>query len=84
MERIPLRLTVDEQGRLLSVSMQRWGNQTPDKTFALIPFGGEVGDEKKFGDYTIPTAVRVGWWFGTEKFREGEFFRATITGAEFR
>jgi hypothetical protein len=83
-DRIPVRLSVDAEGRVRSVALQRWGDQTPDKAFALIPFGGEVGDERRFGDYTIPTVVRVGWWYGTEKYHEGEFFRATITRAEFR
>jgi hypothetical protein len=35
--------------------------------------------------YTIPTRVRVGWYFGTSRFEsEGEFFRATIEDAIFR
>jgi hypothetical protein len=83
-ERIPVRLSVDAGGRLRGVAMRRWGDQAEDRRYALIPFGGDVQDERRFGDYTIPTAVRVGWWYGTDKFLEGEFFRAAITGAEFR
>jgi hypothetical protein len=82
-DRIPVRLSVDGEGRLRSVATERWGDQTENKAFALIPFGGDVGDERRFGDYTIPTAVRVGWWYGTDKFPDHEFFRATVTGAEF-
>jgi hypothetical protein len=26
---------------------------------------------------------RAGWWWGTERQHEGEFFRAEITGAVF-
>lgn len=81
---IPVRLTVDAEGRLKSVQMQRWGDQTEDKSFALLPFGGNVCEERRFGDYTIPTRVSVGWWYGTEKFPDHEFFRAKITAAEFR
>lgn len=34
---------------------------------------------------TIPTRLRVGWWPGTARFaREGEFFRAEVTGVGFR
>jgi hypothetical protein len=83
-DRIPVRLSVDADGRLRGVAMQRWGNQTEDGRFALIPFGGDVQDEQRFGDYTIPTAVRVGWWYGTDRFADHEFFRATVTHAEFR
>jgi hypothetical protein len=81
---IPIRLSLDDEGRLRSVAMERWGDQTEDKTFALIPFGGDVGEERGLGDYTIPTVVRVGWWYGTDRFPEHEFFRATVTRAEFR
>ncbi len=39
-EQIPVRLSVDAEGRVRSMAMQRWGDQTPTKEFALIPFGG--------------------------------------------
>lgn len=83
-EEIPVRLTVDGEGRLTSVQVPRWGDQTEDGTFALIPFGGDLSEEVLFGDYTIPTQVRVGWWYGTEKSADHEFFRARITAAAFR
>jgi hypothetical protein len=82
-DQVPVCLSVHADGKLRSVAMWRWGDQTGDKGFALIPFGGDVGDERRFGDYTIPTTVRVGWWYGTERFPQGEFFRATITGADY-
>lgn len=82
-EDVPVRLSVDAQGQLTSVAMNRWGDQTEDKSFALIPFGGSLSEERRFGDYTIPTRVSVGWWYGTEKFADHEFFRARITAAEF-
>ena len=36
-----------------------------------------------FGGITIPSVFRVGWWRGTDRRHEGEFFRAEITGAVF-
>jgi hypothetical protein len=42
------------------VQTQRWGDQTDEKTFALIPFGGHLKEERRFDDYTIPTQVSVG------------------------
>jgi len=79
-ETVELRL--DGDGRPREVSMQRWGN--PDREpFARHPFGGLLEDEATFGAVTIPTSVRVGWWWGTARWREGEFFRARITDAVF-
>jgi hypothetical protein len=38
-----------------------------------------VEQEGSFGGYTIPTCMRVGWHFGTERFeREEEFFRELL------
>jgi hypothetical protein len=83
-ERIAVRLSVDLDGRLKTIQTQRWGDQTDDKTFALIPFGGHTKEERSFGNYTIPTAVSAGWWYGTERYTRHEFFRATLHSAEFR
>jgi len=71
-------------GGLLSVNMPRWGNPDGGK-FKYINCGGVVDSEQNFGGYTIPTRMRVGWYFGDSRFeREGEFFRVTIDDAVFR
>jgi len=50
-----------------------------------VAFGGYLDEDRKFGPLTIPTRMRVGWYFGSERFEtEGEFFRATVEAAEFR
>jgi hypothetical protein len=71
-------------GHLLEASMSRWGS--PDgKTFTEAPFGALIQESRTFDGYTIPSELRVGWDFGTDKFDEsGEFWRATIDDAEFR
>lgn len=73
-----------ENGALQSGSMPRWGN--PDGgPFRLVNFGAVVEQEGHFGGFTIPTRVRAGWHFGTDRFeRDGEFFRATIDDAIYR
>lgn len=81
---IATRLSVDSDGRLKSIQTQRWGDQTEDKRFALIPFGGDVKEECQFGDYSIPGAMNGGWWYETDKYPDYEFIRATITEAGFR
>jgi hypothetical protein len=41
--------------------------------------------EATFGGYTIPSRMRVGWHFASERFEpEGEFFRVTIDDAFYR
>ncbi|PYU63894.1 MAG: hypothetical protein DMG49_27585 [Acidobacteria bacterium] len=75
---------VDEIGRLKSVSMPRWGNPNGSE-FRCTNFGGFVEQERRFGGYTIPTRMRVGWYFGSERFEsEGEFYRVMIDDAAYR
>lgn len=75
---------IAEDGRLKAVSMPRWGNAEGPE-FHYVNCGGFVDAERSFGGYTIPTRMRVGWHFGTEKFEsEGEFFRVTIDNATYR
>jgi hypothetical protein len=76
--------TFDAGGGLQSLSMLRWGNPG-DGPFRYEKFGAFVDDEGTFGGYTIPIRLRVGWYFGTERFaKEGEFFRVTIDDAKYR
>jgi hypothetical protein len=80
----PLALTIDDKGGLKSVKLQRWGNPEGGE-FHDVNFGGVVEEEGMFGGYTIPTLVRIGWYFGTDRFEaEGEFFRATVDDAKYR
>jgi Family of unknown function (DUF6920) len=75
---------LDETGQLKAVNMPRWGN--PDGgQFGYFNCGGLVEEVAVFGGYTIPTRMRVGWYFGTDRFeREGEFFRVTVDHAAYR
>ena len=79
-----LALDLEATGRVKSTSLFRWGN--PERiAFPYVSFGGILEEECTFDGYTIPTNVRIGWHFGTERFEsEGEFFRATIDNALFR
>ncbi len=73
---------VGPDGRLLGVLMQRWGNPGGEP-FGRHPFGVTVEGEDTFGGVTIASRLRAGWYWGTDRQDEGEFFRATITGARF-
>ncbi len=79
----PIHLDLEASGRIRTISMDRWGN--PDGgAFGLTPFGGIVDEEATWDGYTIPSRLRIGWHWGTNRFAEGEFFRAKITSAEFK
>ena len=79
-----LDLALEKTGRVKSASLFRWGN--PEKiAFPYVSFGAIFDAESVFDGYTIPTTIRIGWYFGTKRFEpEGEFFRATIDNALFR
>ncbi len=75
-------LSVGPDGRLLGVVMERWGNPGGEP-FGRYPFGVDIEAEETFAGVTIGSRLRAGWWWGTDRQAEGEFFRARITGAEF-
>jgi hypothetical protein len=75
-------LRVGEDGQLLEVVVDRWGNPG-GAPFRLCPFGVAVEAEATFSGITIPSQFRAGWWWGTDRQAEGEFFRARITNARF-
>lgn len=74
---------IDSDGRIVSVSGQRWGNQGASGEYELLPFGGIMEEDVTIDGYTVPSKFRVGWHFGTDKWDEGEFFRAELKGIEF-
>jgi hypothetical protein len=75
-------IDVADSGALRTVSLPRWGS--PDKTpFQLHTFGVFCDGEFTTEGYTLPRRVSAGWWPGTPKWEQGEFFRATIDQARF-
>ncbi len=77
-------LELSAAGSVVAAGMDRWG--APDQgIYQYHPFGGIIEDEVTVAGITIPTRVRMGWHYGTDRFEvEGEFFRAEITAAHFR
>lgn len=75
-------LRVGSDGQLLEVVVDRWGNPG-GAPFRRYPFGVLVEAEANFSGITIPSQFRAGWWWGTDRQAEGEFFRARITNAQF-
>ncbi len=79
-----LTLTVGKDGRLEQATLKRWGNPAGE-AYHHVDFGVLVEESDTFGGYTIPTRMRAGWFFGSDRFApEGEFFRCTIDRAVYR
>ncbi|MDA0634203.1 hypothetical protein OUY22_12320 [Nonomuraea sp. MCN248] len=82
-EDVDVRLTVAGDGRLAAVTVCRWGD--PDGAgYRHLPFGVLCGREGVFDGFTVPVALRGGWWPGTQRWAEGEFIRFTIEDAVYR
>ncbi|MEA5471944.1 DUF6920 family protein [Spirulina sp. 06S082] len=83
-ERAEFDLIIDQKGRLKTAKLPRWGNPEGAEHH-YVDFGAIAEEEGSFCGYTIPTRLRVGWYFGSDRFEaEGEFFRATIDDAIYR
>ncbi|MGG6241872.1 DUF6920 family protein [Nodosilinea sp. AN01ver1] len=79
-----LTLTLDDRGAIQQVALPRWGNPEGGD-YHYGTFGVVAEASGTFEGYTIPTRIRAGWFFGSDRFeREGEFFRCTIDRARYR
>ena len=63
-------------------SLLRWGDPDGTGTWGWHPFGGEISGHRTFGGLTIPSAGRLGWHAGTDRWAAGEFFRYEITALD--
>jgi hypothetical protein len=77
-----VQLHVGADGRLLDVVLQRWGNPL-GAPYGRHPFGVAIEAEETFEGVTIGSRLRAGWFWGTARQDDGEFFRAEITGVSF-
>jgi Family of unknown function (DUF6920) len=83
-EPLQLTITLAERGQARSLKLARWGNPEGGP-FCYADFGAVAEEERTFAGFTVPSRIRAGWHFGTDRFaRDGEFFRATIEEAVYR
>lgn len=76
-------IDVDARGELRTLSLPRWAKPDKQGPFQLHTFGVICGGELASGGYTLPRTIRAGWWPGTPRWEQGEFFRATIDEVRF-
>lgn len=74
-------VTVDEEGRPVAVSFQRWSNANPEKVHRLQPFGATLSDFREVKGYRLPFHVEAGNLFGTADYFP--FYIADVTGIRF-
>jgi hypothetical protein len=76
---VELQLTLDDESRLRSVALERWGGPERD---GFVRFVHELTHSSTFDGVTIPSAGRGGWFAATDRWSDAEFFRYEITGYE--
>ena len=73
---------LSDDGMVTAVEFERWGDPDGTASWHLCPFGFSVTRSATFGGVTILVAGRAGWYYGTDRWPEGEFFRLEISGYE--
>lgn len=77
-EEQPVHLIIGNDGALKEAYIQRWGNPGGVKKFGYHTFGVKVDAEMKYKGTVIPAKGNAGWWFGTDQYKDGEFFRFEV------
>jgi hypothetical protein len=74
-------VTVDQEGRPVEVSFQRWSDANAEKEHRLQPFGAVISDFRDVEGYRLPFRVEAGNMYGTDEYFP--FFLADITTISF-
>jgi hypothetical protein len=74
-------VTIDAEGRPVTVCFQRWSNANPEKEYRLQPFGGSLSDFRVVEGYRLPFRVEAGNQFGTDAYFP--FFLADVTAIRY-
>ena len=79
-ERVTVHVTIDDGGRVRSDHLNRWGDPGGTGTFGWTPFGVEVTASRTFPcGITMPADGSGHWFHGTDRSKEGEFMRYSIS-----
>nr|NQU92842.1 hypothetical protein [Bacteroidota bacterium] len=77
-EEAPLHFRIGDDGSLKEITMMRWGNPGDNKIWDYHVFGVGIEQEAKVKGVVIPVKGNAGWWYGTDNYRDGEFFRFEV------
>jgi Family of unknown function (DUF6544) len=70
---------INEQGYVTSLAFERWHDADGIGIWGSHPCGGDVAAHRSLDGVTIPSAGTFGWFYGTDRWTDGQFFRYEIT-----
>jgi hypothetical protein len=76
---VDVRYRTNTSGQVVAITFERWGDPDQTGAWATHPFGIDVTGYATFAGLSVPAAGRVGWYHGTDRWTDGEFFRYQIT-----
>jgi hypothetical protein len=79
---VRINYLLDDNARIRSMTSARWGDPDGTGNHRLLPTGLEVTGYATFDGVTVPSGGRYGWFYGSDRWSEGEFFRFEITGLQ--
>jgi hypothetical protein len=66
-EDLEVEILVDDAGALTELTMLRHGNAGRDD-WGPTPYGFRIEREETFEGVAVPSLVRGGWWYGTDRY----------------
>lgn len=81
-ESISVTVHVGPAGTPRAFTLNRWGD-VGVPAHRLLPYGFAVEEEATFEGVTIPTRLRGGWWYGTDRYDPDAAATFTIRSATF-
>lgn len=76
-----VELTVDADGRPVSVSFMRWSNANPERQYRYQPFSGLLSEYREVQGFRLPFHVEAGNMFGTDDYFA--FYKAEVSMIQF-
>ena len=82
-EDLEVEILVDDAGALTEMTMLRHGDAGRDD-WGPTPYGFRIESEETFEGVSVPTLVRGGWWYGTDRYDPDQASVFEVLDARFR